>query len=111
MRITLKLCIGLAILIILSPIGIILPGHFLAGSAWGEWGLEEIEKLAGYIPPGLAKLSILWNAPIPDYAFKGWESKGLLYLSAAYIVSAIFGIAATAVLMLLIGKMLAKKGD
>ena len=106
-----KFWIGLAVLIILSPIGLILPEHFKAGSAWGEWGAEEMEKLVGYIPQGLAKLSGLWSAPMPDYAFKGWEEKGLPHLSFAYIISAVVGIAITVIAVLLIGRMLSKKGD
>lgn len=111
MKITTKFWIGIAVLIILSPLGLILPEHFKAGSAWGEWGAEEMQKLVGYIPQGLEKLSSLWISPIPDYAFKGWEEKGLPHLSFAYIISAIVGIAAVVIVMLLIGKMLAKKGD
>ena len=65
-----KLWLFIAVLIILTPIGLIIPEHFKAGSAWGEWGAEEIQKFIGYVPNGLEKLSSLWNAPIPDYAFK-----------------------------------------
>jgi len=111
MKVTTKLWIGLAILIILSPIGLILPEHFKAGSAWGEWGADEMQKLVGYIPQGLEKLASLWNAPIPDYAFKGWEEKGLSRLSFAYIISAIVGIGITVLVVIGIGKLLAKKGD
>jgi hypothetical protein len=111
MKIATKLWIGLGILIALSPLGLLLPEHFKAGSAWGEWGIDEIQKLVGYIPLGLENLSGIWNAPIPDYAFKGWEEKGLPHLSFAYIISAVIGIAVTVALVLLIGKMLSKKGD
>ena len=106
-----KLWIGLGILIILSPLGIILPQYFKAGSAWGEWGSDEMQKLVGYTPQGLKKLSDLWNAPMPDYAFKGWEEKGLQYLSFAYIASAIAGIAIIILAVLGIGKLLARKDD
>ena len=111
MKITTKLWVGIAVVILLSPLGLIIPKHFKAGSAWGVWGADEMQKLVGYIPQGLEKLSSLWNAPIPDYAFKGWEEKGLPYLSLAYIISAVAGIVITVILMLFIGKMLAKKGE
>jgi hypothetical protein len=110
MKITTKLWIGLGILIILSPLGLLLPALFKAGGAWGEWGTDEIKELAGYAPRGLEKLSRLWNAPLPDYAFKGWEEKGLSHLSLAYIISAIAGMAVIVGATLLIGKLLAKKG-
>jgi cobalt/nickel transport protein len=108
-KITTKLWIGLGILIALSPLGLIFPDHFKAGDAWGEWGTDGIKELVGYIPQGLEKLSSLWSAPMPDYAFKGWEEKGLSHLSFAYIVSAIIGILIIACAVLLIGKLLSKK--
>ena len=111
MKVTTKLWIGIAALIVLSPLGLILPEHFKAGSAWGEWGVDEIRKLAGYVPKGLEKLSSLWKAPMPDYAFKGWQKKGLTHLSFAYVVSAILGVALIALATWLIGKCLAKKGE
>lgn len=109
MKTATKLWIGLAVLIALSPLGLILPEHFKAGAAWGEWGAEEMQKLVGYIPKGLEKLAGIWNAPIPDYAFKGWEETGLARLSIAYIISALIGIAMTAAVVFLIGKFLSKK--
>ncbi len=111
MKINTKFWIGMAVLIVLSPLGLILPEHFKAGSAWGEWGASEMQKLVGYIPRGLEKLSSLWNAPMPDYAFKGWEEKGLPHLSFAYIISAVIGIAIIVAVILIIGKILTKKGE
>jgi len=111
MKITAKFWIGMAVLAVLSPLGLILPEHFKAGAAWGEWGSGQMQELVGYIPRGLEKLSSLWSAPIPDYAFKGWEEKGLSYLSFAYIISAIVGIGITVLVVIGIGKLLAKKGD
>lgn len=93
MKITTKLWIGLGALIALSPLGLILPEYFKASAVWEE------------------ELSNIWNAPFPDYAFKGWEEKGLPHTSFAYIISAVIGIAVTAVLVLLIGRVLSKKGD
>ncbi|MFA5388178.1 MAG: PDGLE domain-containing protein [Candidatus Omnitrophota bacterium] len=110
MKLITKLWIGMAVLIALSPLGLLLPEHFKAGDAWGEWGADMIKELTGYIPQGLEKLSSLWSAPIPDYAFKGWEEKGLPSLSIAYIMSAVIGIAAVAAVVLIIGKILTKKG-
>jgi cobalt/nickel transport protein len=111
MKVATKLWIALAVLIVISPVGLILPDHYKAGSAWGEWGSEEIKGLVGYVPKGLEKLSSLWNAPVPDYAFKGWEQKGLSRLSLAYIISAAAGVGIIAGITLLIGKLLAKRTD
>ena len=111
MKLTTQLSIGLGVFILLSPLGLILPDHFKAGSAWGEWGSDEIQKMVGYVPQGLARLGELWKAPMPEYAFKGWEEKGLTHLSFAYIVSAILGVALIALATWAIGKCLAKKGE
>ena len=109
MKIATKLWIALGVLILLSPLGLILPEHFKAGSAWGEWGADEMEKLVGYIPGGLKRLSELWRAPLPDYAFKGWEEKGLVHLSFAYIISAIVGSVLVVLIIWLLGKFLTKR--
>jgi len=108
MKTATKLWIGIALLIILSPLGLLLPEHFKAGAAWGEWGMDEIKSLVGYIPSGLAKLSELWKAPMPDYTFQGWEGKGLAPASFTYIISAIVGIALTVAAAWFIGRKLTK---
>ena len=109
MKITSKLWIALGILVLFSPLGLILPDRFKAGSAWGEWGVDEMKELVGYVPAGLKKLGNLWNAPLPDYAFQGWEEKGLTHLSFAYIFSAILGAALIALVVWLMGKILIKQ--
>lgn len=111
MKLTAKLWIGIVILILLSPLGLVIPEYFKAGSAWGEWGSNEIAKLTGYIPQGLEKLSNLWKAPLPDYAFNGQEAKALPHQSFAYIISAIVGVGVVVLAAFIIGRFLAKKGD
>jgi len=111
MRTTIKLWIGVGILILLSPLGLALPEHFKAGDAWGEWGTDAVKELTGYVPQGLERLSGLWSAPIPDYAFKGWEERGLGTLSFAYLASAIIGTIAIILLFLLLGKLLGRESD
>ena len=103
-----KMWLGLAVLALLSPIGLILPDKFKAGAAWGEWGADEIEKMLGYIPQGMKKLGELWQAPMPDYAFKGWDQLGLGMQSLAYVVSAIIGVAVIVAIIMLLGKIAAK---
>jgi len=109
MKIISRLWIFIGVLIVLSPLGLLLPEHFKAGSAWGEWGADEMRELVGYIPKGLEKLSSLWSAPIPDYAFKGWEEKPLVSLSLTYILSATIGILVCAGVVFILGKFLSKK--
>jgi hypothetical protein len=95
MKATSKMALGLGGLILLSPLGLIIPDYFKAGSAWGESGKD----------------GELWKAPMPDYSFKGWEDKGLPHLSFAYIIAGVLGAAVIALLAWLIGRLLAKKGD
>ena len=109
MKIITKLWIGLGVLVILSPLGLLLPEHFKAGSAWGEWGTGEIQKLVGYIPQGLIKISTLWSAPLPDYAFKGWEARPIISLCFAYILSAVIGVFLCIGIVLILSKFLSKK--
>jgi hypothetical protein len=111
MTVTKKLWIGIGVLIILTPLGLILPDYFKAGDAWGEWGADTIQKLVGYVPQGLTKLSNLWNAPLPDYSFKGWEDKAMPYQCFAYIIAAIAGIAVISSIVFFLGKLLAKDND
>jgi cobalt/nickel transport system permease protein len=93
---TRPLWIRLALLMLLTPLGIL-----AAGTAWGEWGAKEfsdpqmrqqIAAASGNIAPpsqqpqGLARLSSLWSAPFPQYAppFVHRPAFG-------YVMSAVFG--------------------
>lgn len=104
-----KLWIGLIILVFLSPLGIILPAKFNAGSAWGEWSADEIQKMTGHLPSGMEKLSDKWKAPMPDYAFKGQEEAPVATQSISYIISGIIGVAVVVLLSMLVGKAIAKR--
>ncbi len=101
-----KLWIGLLIFMILTPLGLL-----AAGTAWGEWGTKEIKGLVGYVPKGLARLSDIWHAPLPDYSFRGWEEAPFLKSSLAYIVSALVGVAIVVAIVYLLGRFLAKKEE
>jgi hypothetical protein len=103
-----KLWLGIIILVLLSPLGLLLPERLKAQAAWGEWGIDEVNNLVGYVPRGLKKLASLWNSPLPDYAFKGWEERGLSSLSFAYIISAIVGIIVVVAVIYLLAKFLIK---
>jgi hypothetical protein len=111
MSISKKLWIGLVALVVLSPLGLILPARFNSGSAWGEWSSQEIRKLVGYLPSGMSRLADMWKAPLPDYALRGQENAPLHSLSASYIVSAVLGVAVVVGITLLVGKAIARRGD
>ncbi len=108
MKNVVKLWIGITILIILSPLGLLLPKYFNSGEAWGEWSADTIKGLAGYIPKGLGKLSNFWSAPIPDYAFRAGAGKSLGILSFEYVVSAVIGILVIVFVTVVIGRFLSR---
>lgn len=111
MKTSKKLWIGILALILLSPLGLIIPARFGAGSAWGEWSGEEIKKLVGYVPSGMSKLADRWKAPMPDYAFKGQENAPLHTLSVSYIISAVVGVAVVVGIVIVIGKALSRRDE
>lgn len=104
-----KAIIALVIFCLLSPLGLYLPYKFGGNSAWGEWSAEEIQKLLGYVPSQLQSISSLWTAPMRDYSFRGWETRGHAFVGLAYIASAVIGVGICLILALLLGKALAKK--
>jgi cobalt/nickel transport protein len=108
MTTTKKLWIGIGILALLSPLGLILPALFGAGGAWGEWGINTIEKLVGFVPKGMKRLADSGKAPLSGYAVPG-QSTGLVSGSFGYLVSAIIGIALAAAIMFLLAKWLVRR--
>ncbi len=91
------LWIGLAILMTTTPLGLL-----AAGTAWGEWGVEDfhdpqvrqqIAAASGQVAPpegvpsGLERLASVWTAPMPDYAPTFLKNRHF-----GYILSAMFGV-------------------
>jgi hypothetical protein len=103
-----KLWLGLFILALLAPLGVILPEKFRAAGAWGEWGPEKLEKLVGYMPAGLKKLSGLWKAPLPDYSLGG-EGASLTVKVLSYSASGLIGILAIGLVIYVISRLLLRK--
>jgi cobalt/nickel transport protein len=102
-----KLWLGLLLLALLSPLGIILPEKFGAEGAWGEWGVSALEKLLGYVPEGLKKTTDIWAAPIRGYSFGG-EDAVLSTRIISYILSAFIGIVLACIIILVISRLLFK---
>jgi cobalt/nickel transport system permease protein len=77
------LWVGIAVLIIASPLGLLAPG-----TAWGEWGAHELTALGfASVPAGLEKLSTLWGAPLA-----GYDLPALGNANMGYLLSAVVGI-------------------
>ena len=92
---------GLGALILLSPIGIL-----AQGTAWGEWGADELKATLGFVPAGLEKLGGVWTAAMPDYAPTFIKNPYL-----GYMVAAVVGCAIIAGITWLLGKLLAGGSD
>ena len=95
-RTTRPLWIRLALLMLLTPLGIL-----AAGTAWGEWGAKDFSNPQirqqitaasrqvappAELPRGLVRLSSLWSAPFPQYA-----PPFVRHPAFGYVMSAIFG--------------------
>lgn len=85
-----RLLLFLLALAILSPLGIILPEAFKAGDAWGEWSVDTIKEMVGFVPEGMKKLADIWKAPLPDYSITENEQPATSKM-VFYILSAIIG--------------------
>jgi cobalt/nickel transport protein len=103
-----KLFIGLLMLALISPVGLLLPKWFKAGDAWGEWPTDTIEKKLGYVPEGMHKDADTWKAPMPDYSL-GSENSPPGEQSLKYILSALVGLAIISFLSFGVVKMMRKE--
>jgi cobalt/nickel transport system permease protein len=92
-----KLWLGLAGLLIITPLGII-----AAGSAWGEWSPQELSKQldARGAPQGLSRLATFWTAPVSRYAPSFIRSE-----SFGYLVSGMLGVALIIVATLVFSRL------
>ena len=96
-----NLAIGLMILIIFVPLGLL-----AVGETFGEWGPVELKEKIGFVPPGLERLTGIWNAPLSDYGVPGDESQtGKV---GAYILAAVIGVVLCGGVLFFVGKKVAK---
>lgn len=98
-----KVATGFGILILLTPLGLL-----ASGTAWGEWGLAEIRRKIGFIPQGMGHYNKSIKNLLPDYGIPGFD-KNFPQSALGYIVSALIGIAAIALIFWLVAKLTAKK--
>ena len=108
MKANFKYLILLVILTVLTPIGIIIPKLFNAGSAYGEWGADELNSMLGFVPKGLSKFSNIWNGFFPDYSFRGISADNAVLNSVFYITSGFIGLAVCMFAVFIILKLICK---
>jgi hypothetical protein len=85
-----KYFIFLVILIVLTPVGILLPKLFHAGDAWGEWSVKSVKEQTGTEPAGMKRDAAIYSAPVPDYNL-GKDDDPLPKQSLSYLVSGAIG--------------------
>ena len=100
-----KLWVGLALLVLLSPLGLIVPKKLNAGGAWGEWSAQEIKTLIGYVPEKMGQLQGLWKGLMPNYGIPGLEKNWQVHL--AYVAAGLVGVLIILMLCFHFGKRLA----
>ncbi len=100
-----KLWIGLAILIVLTPLGLL-----AEGTAFGEWGSEELQQTLGYVPSGVEHGENLWHSLFPGYTVASFDGS-FLHSSIGYIISAVIGIALIYIVTIGLGKFIAKREE
>lgn len=103
---TRRLWLALAMLMVLTPVGLL-----TVGAAWGEWSPEEFRSAASRariaeasggvappeeIPSGLRRLSSVWTAPIPDYAPPLLKSEAFGYAMSAMLGTGLIILSAAA---------------
>jgi len=113
-RATEPLWIALALLAMLTPLGIL-----ASGSAWGEWSIDDFLRpeirtqianaSAGQAPPsqppaGLQRLAPLWTAPFSRYAPPFLTNSAL-----GYMLSALIGMVLIIIIGLLAGALLRRR--
>lgn len=86
------LWIAVAVLMILTPLGLLAPG-----TAWGEWSADQLHGLGlGFMPEGLRRMEGFWNAAFGGYAIPG------LGENTGYVLSAALGVTIIALIFWLL---------
>ena len=99
------LFIALIVLMVLVPIGLI-----ASGTAYGEWGPDELQQAVGYVPAGLQHLSGMWSAPLDGYDLPG-QHDTIPTQTPGYYVSAIVGVLIASAVAYGVGKAIIKRTD
>lgn len=98
-----KLVYGFIVIILLTPLGLLAPG-----TAWGEWGLDEIREKIGFTPQGMRHFGEVIKNLLPDYGIPGFD-QNFFQSALGYIFSAIVGIGVIALIFWLLAKLVPEK--
>lgn len=75
------------VLIILTPLGLI-----AQGPAWGEWSVDEIRSMMGFVPQSIENTKPLIRAIIPDYEISGMGAIASTWISAIIGAGLVFAV-------------------
>ncbi|MDD2369018.1 MAG: PDGLE domain-containing protein [Sulfuricurvum sp.] len=75
------------VLIILTPLGLV-----AQGPAWGEWSVEEIRAMIGFVPQSIENTKPLIGAIIPDYEISGLSPIASTWISAVVGALLVFAV-------------------
>lgn len=91
---------ALGAFILLCPLGL-----FATGTAFGEWGTDQLPEEVGFVPAGLARFAEFWSgSPLPDYGVPGWDGS-FVQSAGGYILSALVGVVLVVLLISLFSKI------
>jgi cobalt/nickel transport system permease protein len=91
---------ALVLLALATPLGLL-----AAGTAWGEWGADELKEMLGYVPKGMEDMGNFWKAPLPDYTIPGVGDV------TGYILSALIGLVIVGLLVWAIARWIGRKNN
>jgi cobalt/nickel transport system permease protein len=94
-----RLWIGLSVLIVLTPLGLL-----ASGTAWGEWGTKELMEMLGFVPERLEGMMHFWQSLFPDYMVA--ELEGLVGSVIGYLLSAIIGTAVVVLSAFIVSRLI-----
>lgn len=72
--------VALSLMILFAPVGLL-----ASGTAWGEWGSDELKEMTGFLPKGMES-GFGFEVLMPDYTLMAINEK------IAYIFSALLGV-------------------
>ncbi|MGD0235571.1 MAG: hypothetical protein ABSC55_13680 [Syntrophorhabdales bacterium] len=104
-RLQKRLWIGLLVMTLLSPLGIILPRVFRAEGAWAEWTPGTLTKLLGYLPEGLRRTAETWRAPMAQYSLNA-DNQSLFFQIGCYVLSGLLGLVLVVFLIYVLSRFL-----
>ena len=95
----------LVVIALLTPLGLL-----AEGTAWGEWGTDQLHDLLGFVPQGIQQAAGWWQGIFPDYTVK-ILGEGRAAERTGYVLSAFLGAGLVYAVMTMYVKFVARTGS